>query len=168
MVETYRIEENLPFPNHPLPVIYYPHALDEILEDEGTADSVIAFFSDNGYTNGWVNGIFDYHHFHSNTHEVLGCISGRATVQLGGPDKDEYPFNKGDVVLIPAGVAHKLTGSTDDFKIVGAYPNGMEPDIQRGDASDYDKIQKRSYDVLVPSTDPVKHFSGPVQEYWKM
>ncbi|MFO8070047.1 MAG: cupin domain-containing protein [Alkalibacterium sp.] len=168
MIKTYRIAENPPFPNHPLPVLYYPHALDDVLERSDPAESVKTFFSDNGYSNGWVNGIYAYHHFHSNTHEVLGCIAGRGTVQLGGPDKDEYPLSKGDVVLLPAGVAHKLTSSTDDFKVVGAYPNGMEPDMQYGEAPDYDKVQKRSYDVLVPVTDPVTKFEGPVHRYWEL
>jgi len=168
MVKAFSIEENPPFPNHPLPVLYYPNALNELLEKSDSAEAVLAFFSDNGYSNGWVNGIYDYHHFHSNTHEVLGCIAGRSTVQLGGPDKDEYPFSKGDVILLPAGVAHKLTDSTDDFKIVGAYPNGMEPDMQRGEASNYDTVQKRAYDTLVPATDPVNKFKGPVQKYWDL
>ncbi|GEK91930.1 cupin domain-containing protein [Alkalibacterium kapii] len=168
MVKAFRLEENPPYPNHPLPVLYYPDALNDILEKNDIAENVLGFFSDNGYSNGWVNGIYDYHHFHSNTHEVLGCIAGRSTVQLGGPGKEEYPFNKGDVILLPAGVAHKLTESTEDFKIVGAYPNGMEPDIQRGDAQDYDTVQKRSYDTLVPATDPVTKFKGPVQEYWDL
>ncbi|MDZ7834022.1 MAG: hypothetical protein U5K84_00380 [Alkalibacterium sp.] len=168
MIKTYRIKENPPFPNNPLPVIYYAHALDEVLETSDPAGSVKDFFSDNGYSNSWVNGIHDYHHFHSNTHEVLGCIAGRSTVQLGGPGKDEYPLNKGDVVPLPAGVAHKLTGSTDDFKVVGAYPKGTDFDMQRGDADDYETIQQRSYDVLIPPTDPVTRSDGPVQEYWKL
>ncbi|WP_423188454.1 cupin domain-containing protein [Alkalibacterium sp. f15] len=166
MVKTYRIVENPPFPNHPLPVLYYPHALDELLEQSDPAERVKAFFNNNGYSNSWVNGIYAHHHFHSNTHEVLGCVAGRGRVQLGGPGNDEYPFNKGDVILLPAGTAHKLTDSTDDFKVVGAYPNGMDPDMQRGEAPDYDEVQKRSYDVLVPATDPVTKFEGPVHEYW--
>jgi uncharacterized protein YjlB len=168
MARAIRIEENPPFPNHPLPVIYYPNALTDLLQKSESPESVLDFFSENGYSNGWVNGIYDYHHFHSNTHEVLGCIAGQSTVQLGGPGKDEYAFNKGDVILIPAGVAHKLTSSTDDFKIVGAYPNGQQPDMQRGEAPDYDAVQKRAYDTLVPATDPVTKFKGPVQEYWDL
>lgn len=151
-----------------MPILYYPDALKELLEETDRHQNLLVFFNDNGYSNGWINGIFNYHYFHSNTYEVLGCIAGRSTVQLGGPGKDEYAFNKGDVILIPAGVAHKLTGSTDDFKIVGAYPNGMELDTQRGNALDYDAIKNRSYDTLVPATDPVTKFRGPVREYWDL
>lgn len=168
MIKTFIIKENPPYPNHPLPVLYYPRALEKVIEQKDPSGAAKNFFTDNGYTNGWVNGIFDYHHFHSNTHEVLGCIAGSATVQLGGPGKETYPFYTGDVVLLPAGVAHKLIDATEDFQVVGAYPNGLQPDTQRGDAKDYEEVQQRSYDVLVPDTDPVTKTNGPVQEHWNL
>lgn len=167
MTDIFRLKENPPFPNHPLPVIFYPQALVHVIENNtDPSEAVKELFKENGFANGWVNGIHDFHHFHSNTHEVLGCISGSATVQLGGPKADEHTLSEGDVVLLPAGVAHKLLTSTEDFKVVGAYPEGIEFDLQKGDAVDYEKVQQRSYDVPVPETDPVYKYDGPVQEYW--
>ncbi|GAB2319236.1 cupin domain-containing protein [Alkalibacterium sp. s-m-22] len=169
MVETHRFKEQSPFPNHPLPVIIYPKAVEEVIQDySNPAEAVKSFFSNNGYTNGWENGIYDFHHFHSNTHEVLGCASGRATVQLGGPHSNEFTVEAGDVMLLPAGVAHKLLTSTNDFKVVGAYPNGESPDLQRGDAVDYERVKQRCYDIPVPETDPVSGESGAVQKYWAL
>ncbi|MCC5894196.1 MAG: cupin domain-containing protein [Alkalibacterium sp.] len=169
MVELFRLEENPPFPNHPLPVLFYPEALINLIENsKDPGNETIAFFEEKGYTNGWVNGIHDFHHFHSNTHEVLACIKGSATVQIGGPQAEEHTFTTGDVVLIPAGVAHKRLTATDDFKVVGAYPNGKSPDMHRGDAPDYEDVQQRCYDVLVPDTDPVYKYDGPVQKHWSL
>lgn len=169
MAEVIWLKEHPPFPNHPLPVIYYPGALKELVEqssDEGEA--VKDFFEKNGYSNGWVNGIHDYHHFHSNTPEVLCCVKGEAVVQLGGPHQNEVTFSKGDVILLPAGVAHKRLRASEDFSVVGAYPNGLTPDMQLGDAVDYERVKKRSYDVPVPATDPVSNKGGAVKKIWAM
>jgi uncharacterized protein YjlB len=39
----------------------------------------------------------------------------------------------GDVVVVPAGVAHCNQGQSSDLLIVGAYPdNGPRPDLRRG------------------------------------
>lgn len=98
MAETFSLKEHSPFPNNILPVIYYPKALSSLLEDckkEKPEEAVKALFANNGYSQAWTNGIHDTHHFHSNTYEVLACISGEANVQLGGPHAGTYTFSKG-------------------------------------------------------------------------
>lgn len=107
MVEHFHVKENRPFPNSTLPVLYYPDVLKGILGENFTDDDVLSLFEKYDYSNGWTGGIHPFHHFHSNTHEVLGCLSGEANVQLGGPDADIYPFSAGDVLLLPAGTSHK-------------------------------------------------------------
>lgn len=166
MVETIYTEENKPFPNNPLPVLYYPKAVAHLLNEFDPAQNVQDLFEKNGYTNGWVNGIFSYHHFHSNTHEVLACIAGEATVQLGGPDAQCYSFSKWDVLFLPAGVAHKRIDASYDFKIVGAYPDGLEPDMQKGKAEDYEAIKQAVAGVGQPENDPVEGKNGAVLKYW--
>lgn len=166
MAEPYAIKENYPFPNHSLPVLFYPVALLSVLGDEYTADDALKLFEKHDYSNGWVNGIHSFHHFHSNTHEVLGCISGKAKVQLGGPDSDVVTFAQGDVLLIPAGVAHKNIKATDDFKIIGAYPEGRDFDMQRGDEENYEELKKAIERVPLPKVDPVVGIEGPVHHYW--
>ena len=166
MVETIYIEENKPFPNNPFPVLYYPKGVSDLLDKTGSAENVLALFEQNGYSNGWVNGIFSYHHFHATTHEVLACIAGEATVQLGGPDAEKYSFTRGDVLLLPAGVAHKRIDASPDFKIVGAYPVGLEPDMQKGEAENYEVIKQLIASVVRPAKDPVEGEDGAVIEYW--
>ena len=166
MAEIVYIKENKPFPNNHLPVLYYPKAIANLLNEPDPAQRVLALFEKNGYTNEWVNGIFSYHHFHSNTHELLACIAGEATVQLGGPDTQMVSFSKGDVLLLPAGVAHKRIDASPDFKIVGAYPDGLEPDMQKGEAKDYEGIKPTILSVEIPKKDPVEGKEGAVATQW--
>lgn len=168
MVNLHRLRENPPFPNSPLPVLFYPKVLDEFVEGEDAEEATKNLLKENGYTNAWTGGIHDFHHFHSNTHEVLVCLRGKATVQLGGPGEKEFSFSKGDVLLLPAGVAHKSIDSTDDFEIVGAYPNGIDFDMQKGDEDNYETIQQRANDVPVPEKDPLTGSDGAVQAYWDL
>ncbi len=56
----------------------------------------------NNWSNSWRNGIFNFHHYHSITHEVLGVHSGNAKVLLGGDRGILINAEKGDVIIIPA------------------------------------------------------------------
>ncbi len=47
-------------------------------------------FAANGWGGSWVNGVFDFHHFHSTSHEVLAVIAGSATIELGGPQGEAF------------------------------------------------------------------------------
>jgi uncharacterized protein YjlB len=70
--------------------------------------------------------------YHSTSHEVLGVHSGVATLRLGGEHGKNVEVVAGDVVIIPAGVAHQNLSSSDDFGVVGAYPGGHDWDLLRG------------------------------------
>lgn len=79
----HKIEENGNFPNNPtLPLMIYKGTLR--LHPDDNVEAIKKVFAQNGYTNAWVDGIFDYHHYHSNTHEVMGVFCGKADVQFGG------------------------------------------------------------------------------------
>lgn len=168
MVKAIYLKENNPYPNNTLPVLYYENALNNLLNDDYTADDVIAFFDRNGYENGWTDGILAKHHFHSKAHEALACTKGQVTVQLGGPNGELYIFKKGDVLLLPAGTSHKKLDASENFQIVGAYPiNGPEQDMQYGDSNDYEAILATIADVPRPLTDPVTNSPKNIKEYWK-
>ncbi|WP_299360201.1 cupin [uncultured Paracoccus sp.] len=94
-----------------------------------------ARFAANGWTGAWRNGVFDWQHYHATTHEVLGCYAGSARIQLGGADGPVHEIATGDVVIIPAGVAHCNRGASADFAVVGAYPEGARPDMKTGDGA---------------------------------
>lgn len=107
-----------------------------------------ARFAENGWTGAWRDGVYDWHHFHATTHEVLGCYAGSARIQLGGADGPVHEIAAGDVVIIPAGVAHCNRGSSADFAVVGAYPDGVQPDMKTGDGD-------ASIRLARPPRDPV-------------
>lgn len=68
------------FPPHHLkyPALLYKKA---VLVEE--AEEITELFKENGWKGAWVDGIYDYHHFHSNTHEVLCVFRGVCELQLG-------------------------------------------------------------------------------------
>lgn len=159
--------ENPPYPNNTLPVLHYRNALKEVfLEDPYQSEDVLKLFKQNAYGNGWVNGIFDQHHYHSNTHEALACTKGDAMVQLGGPNGEILKFVKGDVILLPTGVAHKRLEQSTDFEVVGAYPEGRDYNFIEGEVEDYQVILAQIADVPLPLTDPVVGSPGHVDEHW--
>lgn len=159
------IKANGVFPNNAhLPVLLYKAVLE--LPDRNEAQVVKKIFETNKWSNSWTNGIYDYHHFHSITHEVLGVISGSCIVALGGSDENQFTIEKGDVLILPAGVAHKRINSDKDFKCVGAYPGGADYDIKRGKSSEKNEAESNIRKVPIPDKDPV-YGKGPLQKFWR-
>jgi uncharacterized protein YjlB len=152
------------FPNNArLPLLIYK----KVFKDENAEkpEEYEKLFGVNGWFNSWRNGIFDYHHYHSNTHEVLGIYGGFAKVQFGGSKGITMQVTTGDVVLIPAGVAHKCIGASDDFKCVGAYPDGKSYDINKGLKGERPGTDKNIENVPLPQADPIGEH-GELFEYW--
>lgn len=139
-------------PNSSLPLLIYKNVFSE---EKADADFIKKHFEDRNWSNSWKNGVFDYHHYHSNTHEVLGVYSGFATIQFGGKNGDKISIEEGDAVAIPAGVGHKLIEASDNFGVVGAYPGGMDYDIMKGEDSERPKADENIKNVPIPESDPV-------------
>lgn len=163
IVKTLFLKDDGIIPNHPeLPVLLYVGALSHKAKD--TED----IFNRNGWLNSWKNGVFSYHHYHSNSHEVLGVISGSAIIQLGGEQGTAFSLYTGDVVVLPAGTGHKKLSSSDDFLVVGAYPDGMEYNTRLGDISERSQALKEISNVPLPVSDPVYGTDGPLIREWQM
>jgi uncharacterized protein YjlB len=159
--ETYSFEAEGGFPNSRLPVLVYHD-----VQEAGAARPREELFARNGWLGAWVDGIFSFHHFHSTTHEVLGVVSGTASVILGGPGGRRFEVRRGDVLVLPAGTAHFNAGSSPDFVVVGAYPEGMRWDLRRGDPAELDEALANIEAVPLPAADPVSGRDGPLAEIW--
>lgn len=130
------------------------------------ASQIARVFQANNWRGTWRNGVFSYHHYHSTSHEVLGVSQGRARLQLGGPDGEVLDVEAGDVMVLPAGVAHKNLGAGAHFQVVGAYPNGRQWDLKTGTPDERPEADRNIAEVPLPAHDPVYGESGPVVEHW--
>jgi uncharacterized protein YjlB len=162
--ETYIFRSNGIVPNSSLPLIVRRGAISPSEDD--AVRSFKATFAKNGWTNAWLDGIHDYHHYHPNTHEVLGIVSGSAQIRFGGEDGDLVAVSARDVVIIPAGVAHACINASDDFAVVGAYPGGADYDTVRDDPKALATSQQRIAQVPLPDADPVDGADGPLMKLW--
>jgi uncharacterized protein YjlB len=158
------LQEDDHFPNNPsFPLIIYKNAFN--LPATGKPEFIEEIFEKNNWRNSWRDGIFDYHHYHSNTHEVLGVYSGHCIVQFGGDHGITKELRAGDVVIIPAGVAHKKIAG-ENFRCVGAYPNGIEYDTHLGKPGEKETTKKEISKVIAPQNDPLFGSDGPLKQYW--
>lgn len=123
-VREHRFEDDGRIPNNPaLPLLVYPQALAKSERDPSRCKELL---TRNGWGGAWVGGVFSYHHYHSNAHEVLCVVGGSARIAFRGPKGETVEVEARDVVLIPAGAGHKNEGCSGDFSVVGAYPRGQE------------------------------------------
>ncbi|MGI2251599.1 cupin domain-containing protein [Staphylococcus cohnii] len=130
-------------------------------------ESPLDILSKNNWSNAWRGGIFPTHHYHSNTHEVLIVVSGKATVQLGGELGPHVDIQQGDVIIIPAGFGHKLVHSHHDFAVIGAYPNGNDCDFCTGKPDEWPQNLENIKNISLPDTDPIYGKDGPLYKYWQ-
>lgn len=154
--ERFSFEDDGTIPNNQrLRVLLYRGAL------KGTdAEDFVQRFARNGWTNSWENGIFNYHHFHSKAHEVLGIARGWAKVRLGGQNGESIRLEAGDVVVLPAGTGHKCEARAGDLLVVGAYDGGRDWDICRGAVQQKKMVRSNIQSVPDPERDPVTGSSG--------
>jgi uncharacterized protein YjlB len=135
-------------------------------EGKAAAKAFEQLFARNDWPGAWRNGIYPYHHFHATAHEVLGIAAGRATVRFGGPEGSVVEVRAGDVVVIPAGVSHCNEGSSEDLLVVGSYPRGQHPDINKGTPGEDAKLRDKIGRVTLPAADPVHGAEGPLLRHW--
>lgn len=154
-------------PNHPRwPLLVYRGAmrLSEKKLDPGAI--MDALFEANGWGRSWRDSIYDFVHYHSRVHEVLGVARGHARVEFGGVKGRTIALKAGDVAVLPAGTGHRLIAASRDFLVVGAYP----PDGAYDECTDTRDRKKTTASISrtrKPATDPVYGKDGPLRRIWK-
>jgi uncharacterized protein YjlB len=160
------LTENGEFPNNPrLPALLYKKVI--LLKGKGEEEFIEELFAFNEWSNAWRDSIYPFHHYHSNTHEVMAITCGQCRVAIGGDKGPEWQVEAGDILVIPAGVAHRNLESSQDFKCVGAYPFGADYDIRRGLAGERPAADEHIQKAAFPSRDPVYGPEGALIKCWK-
>jgi uncharacterized protein YjlB len=153
-------------PNHPhWPLLVYRHAI-ALARGYDPAASIDALFSANGWGRSWRDSIYDFLHYHSQIHEVLGVAKGHAIVEFGGIKGKRITVRVGDVAILPAGTGHCLLEASKDFLIVGAYPADGTYD-ECTDTRDVVEARKRIAKTKRPKSDPLYGKRGGLLEAWK-
>lgn len=146
--------------NQNLPVLIYQAALQALdWQDFETT------FAANGWTGLWRDGVFDFQHYHSGAHEVLGVAKGSAKLLIGGPDGRTFHVVQGDCLILPAGTGHQNLGASPDFQVVGAYPKVQYADVQT--AAPTQAMQATISSLPIPHTDPVFGSDCGLLEHWQ-
>jgi uncharacterized protein YjlB len=152
--------------NAELPLLFYKDAADL----GGAPDPAAVFevlFGANGWGSSWRNGIYEFVHYHSGIHEVLGIARGNARVRFGGSLGSELELGAGDVAVLPAGTGHQCLGASRDFLVVGAYPPEGKYDLCRGSPEEHERARRSIRKVPVAKTDPLSGANGPLTTMWR-
>ena len=75
-------------------------------------------------------------------------------------------IEKGDVLVIPAGVAHKNLGAENSVGVIGAYPKGRHYDMNYGNPEERPGTDKNISKVPVPESDPVWGKENGLTRLW--
>jgi uncharacterized protein YjlB len=161
---TFRFKDDGVIPNHPRwPLVIYRGAvhLDKAFDPAAVFENL---FESNGWGDSWRDGIYDYVHYHSRIHEVLGIARGHGKVQFGGPKGRVLAVKAGDVAILPAGTGHQCLSASDNFLVVGAYPpKGTYDECTK---SEDRKAALKTIPKVVRPRNPVYGSDGALLKLW--
>lgn len=130
-LETLQFKPNGLVPNSRFPVLIHRAGVTVPVGVE-LADAIEETFRRHDWLNNWRElGVYDYNHFHSTSHEVLGMARGHITLRLGGEGGTVVKLTAGDVLVLPAGTSHTRLEHSSDSRMVGGYPEGRDWDLIR-------------------------------------
>src|SRR3979490_2254446 len=109
-------------PNHQRwPLIIYRKAV--AFDDRQDPAAVLEdLFEANGWGDTWRDGIYDYVHYHSRVHEVLGIARGKGRVRFGGKTGRIFTLQAGDVAILPPRTGHQCVAAAGHFLVIGLSP----------------------------------------------
>ena len=164
ITESYSSKPEGKIPNSRFPLLVHRNAI----LGRG-AENIKNRFRSNGWSNNWdYPGIYEYAHFHSTTHECLGCAQGwmEFSLSVGEGGWSRVRIEAGDVIVMPAGVSHEMKSMSADIHMCGGYPDGRDwDDIQEEFLTDedYKRACKRIMMLPIPDKDPA---TGQTMVQW--
>ena len=162
--QTYRFKDDGLIPNHPKwPLVIYKSAvrLPQSLDPAAVFEEL---FDSNGWES-WRDGIYDYVHYHSRIHEILGIARGSGKMQFGGP-KGRTLTLKAGMLQPPCGHRPSMPEGERDFLVVGAYPPSGTYD-ECTSVEDRKKALTAIPRAARPRKDPVYGKDGPLMRLWR-
>jgi uncharacterized protein YjlB len=123
-------------------------------------------FETNGWDRSWRDTVYDFVHYHSQIHEVMGVARGTATLEFGGVKGRKVRLKAGDVAILPAGTGHRLIEASRSFLVIGAYPEDGTYD-ECTDTRDRTEAAKRIAKTGRPDADPIFGKNGPLTTLWR-
>ncbi|KAJ5490808.1 hypothetical protein N7539_002375 [Penicillium diatomitis] len=113
----------------------------------------------------WAYTMYSRTHSHSTTHEVLGVVAEQAQLCFGGeggPGRFEPTVRQGDLIVVSAGVGHRLLRDLGEqkFQTVGSYPAGKHWDMCYREAGEQENIDS-IHDLAWFQRDPLYGDLGP-------
>jgi uncharacterized protein YjlB len=164
---SFRFRDDGVIPNHPKwPLVVYRSAV-RLPDSLDPAAVFERLFESNRWGDSWRDGIYDYVHYHSRIHEVLGVARGAAKVRFGGARGRTLALKAGDVAILPAGTGHQCLSASKDFLVVGAYPPFGTYDECRTSATEHERALQTIRKVGRPRRDPVYGAKGLLTHLWK-
>lgn len=149
------------------PLLHYHSAFTPTsLKDTNVASAIESHLKSVGVVDPqWRYTMYSTTHLHSTTHELLCIAQGGARLCFGGeenPGRVEASVRMGDVILVPAGVGHRLLEEEGEegFEMVGSYPKGCSWDMcygKKGEEVKVEGIQRLAWF----EKDPVYGNEGP-------
>ncbi len=149
-------------PGNPLPVLHYRQAVDTAGD---LTQSFSHLFAANRWLGAWTGSLYDFDHVHPDAFEVLGIVRGAGSVVCGGPSGTRVDVSPGDVVVIPAGAAHRA--EPGPLVVVGAYFEDARPDTIRVREGEQLAVAEQASNVAAPDMDPVYGAGGPLERIYE-
>jgi uncharacterized protein YjlB len=122
-------------------------------------------FESNGWSRSWRDTVYDFVHYHSQVHEVMGVAmvtANRVRWEQGASSRRETWRRN----ILSAGSGHRLIEFSRNFLVVGAYPERCTYD-KCTDSRERLNAVKRVARVAKPAKDLVYGQNGPLMQRWR-